>query len=356
LFIARGGTKSETTLKIVNSIQREIAGMAKGDVTDEELGRAKDNILKGFAFEFDSTAEIVNRMITYEYFGYPRDYLQRYRDNIEKVTRADVARVAGKYLDTSRLAVLVLGKQKDFEQPVATLGKVVEIDITIPEPKQQALEAATPEAVEKGKGLLAAARKAMGGDAVAKVKDWVVVWKATFETPQGSVPINGESTTSVDGKMLQKMTTPMGEMAVGYDGRTAWMKMGANTREAPASEKGEIEGGIFRETFTLLQNFERLDVQALGDNEVAVSDPPRKQQVKLSLDPSTRMIVKKVFTASMMGPPAELEETYSDFRDVEGVKFPFKSVTTRSGKTVSEQTVTEVKLNPGVADSAYAKP
>ncbi|HSA00510.1 MAG TPA: insulinase family protein, partial [Candidatus Paceibacterota bacterium] len=84
--------------------------------------------------EFDSTGKIIQRLITYEYYGYPRDYLQRYRDNIDKVTRADILRVARKHLQPDQLAVLVLGKADQFDQKLSTLGPVKDIDITIPAP------------------------------------------------------------------------------------------------------------------------------------------------------------------------------------------------------------------------------
>jgi len=134
IFTAVGSTKTETTVTILQSMRNEIERMAQSGVTEEELARAKDSILKGFAFEFDSTAKIAQRLVTYEYYGYPRDYLQRYRDNIEKVTKEDVARVARQYLKPDQLAILVLGKEKGFEPPLSTLGKVTPVDIRIPPP------------------------------------------------------------------------------------------------------------------------------------------------------------------------------------------------------------------------------
>jgi predicted Zn-dependent peptidase len=364
-FMAEGGTKSETTVKIVHSIRNEIQKMSE-EVTDDELARAKDAILKGFAFEFDSTGKIVRRLMTYDYFGYPGDYLQQYQANIRKVTKADVLRVAKQYLKTDELAILVLGKEKDFDQPLATLGKVTPIDITIPKAKQEALPAATPESIAKGKALLAATREATGGAAVLKVKDYTVVGSFTLSTPQGEISLKMEDTQNLSGKMLNKLVTPMGEMVQGYDGKVAWMKMGQNVREMPASQKGEVDGSLFRDTFSLLQNFENsaLTVQALEAAEVdgkavegiAVSDPARKLMVKLYVDAKTKLLVKKVYTGVLMGPPAETEEICSDYREVEGMKVPFKVVFNQGGKKRAEQTTTELKINPGVAEEAYKKP
>ena len=132
IFAAFGATKSETTVKIIGAIRHEIDRLAQDPVTDDELTRAKDSILKGMAFDFDSTGKIVGRLMAYEYYGYPRDFLQRYQEGIRQVTKADVARVAKLYMKSDQFATLVLGKEKDFEAPLAGLGKVTRLDITIP--------------------------------------------------------------------------------------------------------------------------------------------------------------------------------------------------------------------------------
>jgi len=363
--VASGATKSETTVKIINAIKAEIQKLAE-DVTDDELARAKDAILKGFAFEFDSTGEIVRRLMTYEYFGYPSDYLQRYRDNIEKVTKADVLRVAKQYLKTDNLAILVLGREKDFDQPLTALGEVTPIDISIPAPAQTPLAAATPEAEKKGRALLAAARDAMGGAAVMSVKDYTETGSMNISLGENEIAMQRETTQSLTGKVLNKMQTPMGEMVQGYDGQVAWMQTPQGTRELPASQKEEFDNSLFRETLWLLQNFDSgsLTVQALGQSEadgkpaegVAVTDPERKRQVKLYLDAATKLPVKKVYTAAFMGPPGEIEEIYSDYREVSGVKLPFKTQVFQNGQKRAEQTTTELKINPGVPNSAYQKP
>jgi len=152
----------------------------------------------------------------------------------------------------------------------------------------------------------------------------------------------------------------------GYDGKVFWAKTPQGVREMPASQKGEVDGSLFRDTFSLLQNFENsaLTVQALEAAEVdgkavegiAVSDPARKLVVKLYVDAKTKLLVKKVYTGVLMGPPAETEEIYSDYREVEGMKVPFKVVFNQGGKKRAEQTTTEMKINPGVAEEAYKKP
>jgi len=131
-FMAMGGTKSETTVQMLTSIRHEIQLLAASGANDDEVARAKDAILKGFAFEFDSKSKVVERIMAYEYYGYPPDYLQNYMENIGKVTKEDVQRVARQSLDNDKFITLVLGNPKNFDKPLDTLGKVTPIDVSIP--------------------------------------------------------------------------------------------------------------------------------------------------------------------------------------------------------------------------------
>ena len=49
-----------------------------------------------------------------------------------RLTIADVSRVASKYVDKSKLAVVVVGNSADFDRPLASFGTVAKIDISIP--------------------------------------------------------------------------------------------------------------------------------------------------------------------------------------------------------------------------------
>jgi zinc protease len=125
-------TKSASTVESVQALYKEIDGLAQNPISDEEIKRAKDSILNSFVFNFDSPEKVLHERMAYEFYGYPADYLERYRAGIEKVGKEDVARAATKFLHKDKLAVLVVGNTADFDKPLASLGSVTKVDITIP--------------------------------------------------------------------------------------------------------------------------------------------------------------------------------------------------------------------------------
>ena len=138
------GTKSSTSIEAIQGLYAQIDELSTKPITNDELTRAKDSILNAFVFNFDTPDKVLRERMAYEFYGYPPDFLERYRAGIEKVTTADVARIIPKYVHKDRLAVLVVGNPADFDKPLSSLGPVKEIDITIPPPPPQMGEAASP--------------------------------------------------------------------------------------------------------------------------------------------------------------------------------------------------------------------
>lgn len=136
MFALSCQTKLQSTVHATEAIIAEVKKMTQEPVTDEELALAKDSYLNSFVFNFDSKGQIINRLMTYAYYDYPADFLQKTKENVEKVTKADVLRVAQAHLRPDKLQILIVGRPEECDKPLGTLGEVKTIDITIPAPKQ----------------------------------------------------------------------------------------------------------------------------------------------------------------------------------------------------------------------------
>ena len=128
-FIAETETKSATTAKAITLMRNIIAGMTKEAVSDEELNQAKESIINSFIFGFARADSIVTQQARLEYYGFPERYLENFRDNIAKVSRDDVLRVARKYLHPEALTIMVVGDDSKFDQPLSVFGEVKEIKL-----------------------------------------------------------------------------------------------------------------------------------------------------------------------------------------------------------------------------------
>jgi zinc protease len=135
LFYVVAATKSQTTVEAANAMLAQVRDLKTQPFTDQELRSAKDQVLNSFVFHYDTKEKILAERAKLEFYGYPADFLEKYRDAVEKVSTVDLERVAKKYIDPGKLAVLVVGNESQFTTPLSTLGPVHPIDITIPMPR-----------------------------------------------------------------------------------------------------------------------------------------------------------------------------------------------------------------------------
>jgi len=134
VFRSEAGTKSATTVAATQAILAEIARLKTDPPTPDELQKAKDDVMNSFIFNYDTPEKTLREQETLAFFYYPSDFLEKYREGVERVTAADVTRVANKYIDVSKLAILVVGNKSEIQPPLSAMGKLTELDVTIPPP------------------------------------------------------------------------------------------------------------------------------------------------------------------------------------------------------------------------------
>jgi len=137
-FRSSAGTKSVSTVAATQAVLEEIGRLKSRPPTPAELGKAKDDVMNSFIFRYDTPEKILNEQVTLAFYGYPADFLEKYKDGIARVTAEDVTRVANKYIDVSKLAIVVVGNKSEIKPPLSELGTVTNLDISIPPAKGNA--------------------------------------------------------------------------------------------------------------------------------------------------------------------------------------------------------------------------
>ncbi len=363
VFSAGCQTKAESAVEAIEAITLEIEKITEDLVTDDELNLAKEQYLNSFVFNFDTKGEIVNRLLTYEYYGFPKDFLQRTKENIEIVTKEDVLRVAQKHLRPNKLRILVLGNPEEMVPPLTSLGEVNTIDITIPVPEEE-----KPEATEKtrseGKQLLAKAIEAAGGrQYFEKIQSIKIEAELTIVTPQGELAASTERIMMMPNKVSQSITLPMGTMTQIYNEGKAWLVTPNGANPAPDVLKEEIQSDLWRNIQYLYAQMDQegLDIQALDPEtveehecKVLLIDPANAKSLKLFLDAETFLPLKMSYkSVGMQGAPVDTEELLSDYREINGIKLPFHTLIFQDGKKAMEYEMKSVELNPEVDESIF---
>jgi len=134
-FIAETETKAESTIKTIGLIKEIITRMTREPVSDQELKTAREFMINSFMFGFTSPAIIVSQRARLEYYGYPDNYLDKYRDNIARVTKEDVLNAARKYLKPESFKLVLVGDASKFDGKLSSLGDVRTLDLKLNYPE-----------------------------------------------------------------------------------------------------------------------------------------------------------------------------------------------------------------------------
>jgi predicted Zn-dependent peptidase len=124
IFMMQALTKGPSTHQALAGMLNHLERLRQEPVSPEELQLAKDAFLNSFVFSFADSGLIVGRLMGLEYHGLPKDFLQRFRDSVVRLTRDDLLRVARQHLHPDRVIILAVGKDTDFEKPLSTFGRI----------------------------------------------------------------------------------------------------------------------------------------------------------------------------------------------------------------------------------------
>jgi hypothetical protein len=357
------GTKSNTTGAAIDAFNVELDALKTNPAMPEELTKAKESILNSFVFRFDSKEKVLRERMSYEFYGYPADFLEKYRAGIEKVTQQDVARVAHQYIHKDQLALLVVGKAADFDRPLSSLGPVTTLDISIPGMGAAKKEGAVSNA--EGKALLAKIVGGMGSEEkVRSVKSMRQKVSILANTPQGEISIGAEQVIIYPDRLWQKMTTPMGEMTLAFSPAASFMATPMGSQDMPASQSGEFLNEMKRDPFVVAQHaddpkftFSAGASEKIGEVEAKILDVNADgAEVRWFVDPQSGRILRAAWKS--MGPagPGETVVEYADWKSVAGFTLPFKETRTRGGEKEATVEVKEVEFNPSVDPKLFEKP
>jgi photosynthetic reaction center cytochrome c subunit len=160
------------------------------------------------------------------------------------------------------------------------------------------------------------------------------------------------------------VTTQQGPFERGFNGQVAWEKNALGVREVTGGELANFKAG--NSLFSLINLKEqyarppRTRRDKIGDRDVFLLDGTTTEgkRMRLYFDATTGLLLRRVTaTPSMIGIIPE-QVDFEDYREVDGVKFPFtaRASTIEVGNPVSTRTFTDIKVNGPVDDSKFKMP
>jgi zinc protease len=353
LFEISGSTRSTSVVAAIKAIREEIDRIRTAEVTEDEWRNARDAAVDGLVFAYDSRAKMFAGQMILEYYGYPKDYLPLHQKALESVTRADVLRVAKQYLNPANLTVVVAANPSALLEPLEKLGPVTRLNLAIPEARPEAVES-SDAAIAEGKQILLQAQAAAGGaEKLAAVKDYTTISEYLLDSTVqnvGGAKIAQTEKWVAPATFRQEATFPAGRLSEYADGKLGWIVTPLGWGGLAGAERSRMFGDLFRVYYRLLlsDRIEGRTVSAIDESSVQITDTTG-QAANVEFDPRTHLLKRVSYdTQQAGGATLYSEDVYDDFRDVGGIKVPFKITLNQGGHRFSDVVVRDYKINTGL--------
>jgi len=203
---------------------------------------------------------------------------------------------------------------------------------------------------------------ALGGQAtIDKLKSRTA--KGTVTQANGN-SFQFELTQAAPDKFYLLVTTPQGTIERGFNGQVGWEKTARGVREVTGTELVSFKAA--NGLFTLLKLKEqyskapRVRKDKLGDRDVYIVDgtTTENRRMRLYFDAASGLLLRRTTTMPTMVGIIPDQIDLEDYREADGLKFPFaaRAAILEVGNPTSTRTFTELKLNAPVDDSKFNMP
>lgn len=131
-FYAAAGVQTDKTAEALSEFFKELDAIRK-PIPADELDRAKNYVAMLLPRNFETTQSLAGSLAQLFVFNLPADYYETFTDRVRAVSAADVQRVAAKYIQPDKFAVVVVGDLKTIEPGIRALNLGPAATITIDE-------------------------------------------------------------------------------------------------------------------------------------------------------------------------------------------------------------------------------
>lgn len=120
-FLAAAGVQTDKTGEAVKEFFNELNRIGTV-VPEDELKKAKNYVALSFPGEFETTGDLARKLEELVVYNLPEDTFAKFVGAVTSVTAADLQKLAARYIQPDKMAVVVVGDRKVIEGPIRQLN------------------------------------------------------------------------------------------------------------------------------------------------------------------------------------------------------------------------------------------
>ncbi len=354
-FTASCDARNEVTDSAVATFIEVMENFRNKKVTEEKLQNAKNFITGSFSRSLENPQTVARFALNIARYNLPSDYYKTYLQKLNAITVDDIYESAQKYITPNNAYIIVVGKADEVAEGLKKFNK--DNVIGYYDNYGNKLE---PSANKIDDGVTAESVidnyiVAIGGRTnVEKVKDISTSLKGTIQGTQIKLDISNKAPN----KYLSILDAGMMKQKTVFDGTTGKMSAMGNTKAIEGDDLLQLKLESILNLFldyksagiTLkLTGMDKVDGK--DAYVVALTLPNGKTWVNY-YDKLSGLLVKESKTVETPQGTFTQSTLLKDYREVEGIKYPFKQSQSFGPQTI-ELEVVSIKVNSGLSDSLF---
>src|SRR5918993_3725052 len=120
-FLATANVQTDKTGDALKEFFVELNSIL-GPVPEDELTKAKNYVALSFPGEFETTGDLARKLEELVAYNLPDSTLTDFVAAVSKITSGDLQRVAARYIQPDKMAVVVVGDRKEIENKIRELN------------------------------------------------------------------------------------------------------------------------------------------------------------------------------------------------------------------------------------------
>jgi predicted Zn-dependent peptidase len=351
-FNAGASVRNEVTDSAIVEFLHELERLRSEPVSDEELQKAKSILAGSFSRSLEQPQTVANFALYTVRDGLPEDYYATYLERLAKVSKEDVMAAAKRYIHPDRAHIVVVGNKGDVAEKLARFaagGEVKYFD-NYGEPVEME-EFTMPEDVTAEEVIKNYVAAIGGMDKIDALEDLTMTMSASVQGQNLQTVVKRKAPNMMS---MDMTVSGMAFMVQKFDGEKGSAKqMG---QEIPLDEASLMEmktqAYIVPETHYADLGY-KMELKGMemveGKKAYAVQlVSPSGSKSTDYYDISTGLKIRTVGEAN----GATVTNDFEDYREVEGVKFPYKLTVSGMMPFPLVMNVEKVEVNTGLeADS-----
>ncbi len=352
-YRATAAVRNSVTDSAVVEILNEMKRIKTELVSAEDLESAKAKYLGGFVMQIEKPSTIARYALNKETQNLPDDFYENYIKNIKAVTAEDIKAAANKYFLSDKARIVITGKASEVLPNLEAMSKKEKLPIfyfdKFGTPTEKPIFKKDIPAGVTVKTIIQKHIDNIGGQkALAKVKSLAIYASGEVQgTPLSMISkMNDKGFGSTEMlamgmSMSKQVVTPTYAYAVQQGQRVDFTGDELKEMQAMAVIFSDLKH-LQDETIVLE------GIEMMNDKEAYVLS---KKNAKYYYDVKTGYKIADVKNIERGGQKANVTITYDDYKDIKGIKFPYKR--TMDIGMVLEFTTTDVQINEGVTDADF---